>query len=264
MIIAFTAVFLQSTNREIGKGKQSTEKTQKNHLPNKQKMRFPTISHLLLTLTALALANPVPGPNPNEDDNFQLLAREADEIALHAALHARKEYKHGIFPHDRHALEAVRREHAEEALKIVKFALLRRDNSTTATHDTDSTTKTTIHTTDLTTTHLPATTNTKTEASTTTTASSKYAGTTTTSPLKTETSTTTRTTVVTNDEGQPTTVTQTDLVIITPTPTTVHASKTTTTSKTFGLQTANAAGQVELGWVKVGAAVMAGVGGLVL
>lgn len=227
-------------------------------------MRFPTTSLLLLTLTALTLANPVPGSNPNEDDNFQLLAREADEIALHAALHARKEYKHGIFPHDRHALEAVRREHAEEALQIVKFALLRRDNSTTTTHETDSTTKTTIHTTDLTTTRPP---DTKTEASTTTTttttASSKYAGTTTTSPAVTETSfTTTRTTVVTNDEGQPTTITQTDLVIITPTPTTVHASKTT--SKTLGLQTGSAAGQVELGWVKVGAAVMAGVGALVL
>ncbi|KAF8418970.1 hypothetical protein EV426DRAFT_300767 [Tirmania nivea] len=100
-------------------------------------MHFHLAIFLALSLTsALSLANPV----PQENDSFQALVRDADDTALHAALHAKKEYKHGIFPHDRHALEAVHREHAEEALQIVKFALIRRqDNSTTTVTSTTTT-----------------------------------------------------------------------------------------------------------------------------
>lgn len=235
-------------------------------------MRFLTAPLLALALTSsLSLANPV----PKDEDSFQALARDADDTALHAALHAKKEYKHGIFPHDRHALEAVRREHEEEALQIVKFALMRRqDNSTTtattSTTSTSSTTSTTA-TTDLTTTTTTQTTKTDTsttDAPTTDTTTETDTTTTTTGDDISVTSatsfTTTRTTTITNDEGQAETVTQTDVVIITPTPTGNGGSSKTTTGPP-GLQTpAGDAGKLEFGWMKVGMAVVAGVGGMVL
>ncbi|RPB22719.1 hypothetical protein L211DRAFT_850463 [Terfezia boudieri ATCC MYA-4762] len=227
-------------------------------------MRFLLAPLFALVLTScLSLANPV----PNDDDSFQALARDADDTALHAALHAKKEYKHGIFPHDRHALEAVHREHAEEAFQIVRSALIRRQNNSTTTaarHTTATTTKLpTERTTANTNTDTTATTNRdtiKTSTTTTTTTQGSSA-----SETSVTTFTTIRTTTFTNDLGQPSTVTQTDIVIITPTPT--GGSQTSKTSSgTPGLQTPGSdAGRVEFcGWVKIGVAVMAGVGGMVM
>jgi len=237
-------------------------------------MRFHLAPLLALVLTSsLSLANPA----PKDDDSFQALVRDADDTALHAALHAKKEYKHGIFPHDRHALEAVHREHAEEALAIVKFALMRRqDNSTTTTATTAITTTTTRHTTAITTTELTTertTTNTNTDTATTADQSTTETSTTTTTTAAgsstTETSITTfttiRTSTFTNDVGETSTVTRTDIVIVTPTPTEDSQTSKTSTGQ-LGLQTpGNDAGRMEFGgWVNVGVAVMVGVGGMVL
>ncbi|KAI5811412.1 hypothetical protein DFH27DRAFT_26836 [Peziza echinospora] len=80
---------------------------------------------------------------------FNELARDVNDEALHAALHdvdleGGKQYRHGIFRGDRDALEAVRREKEEEAVRIVKLAK-RQSNSTSSTtsHITTTTTATT-------------------------------------------------------------------------------------------------------------------------
>lgn len=235
-------------------------------------MRFSTAPLLALALTSvLALAGPV----PNEEDSFQNLARRADDEDLHAALHAKKEFQHGIFPHDRHALEAVRRDHEDEALKIVKFALMRRqDNSTTTTTTSTTSTTATESTTSVISDSISSDSVSATETSTTviTTVVSTDTVTETSTETATPTEvvltptsfTTTLVTTITNSLGEQSTLYETQVVVITPTPPAPGTSSTTT--KTTGppsLQT-NAVGILEAGWAHLGMAVVAGVGGLML
>ena len=68
-------------------------------------------------------------------DAFQKLLNQADPPALHAALHdlSPKEFKHGVFPEDRTAVEAIHREEPGIATGILKIAnLAKRQNNATA------------------------------------------------------------------------------------------------------------------------------------
>jgi len=220
-------------------------------------MRLCVVS--LLALAFLALANPV----PEDEDTFERLARDADDSALHVALHANKEYKHGIFPHDRRALEAIHQAHQEEAMRIVKYAALMRraDNSSTISIPTSSFTSTNL-------------------ASSSSAGSSSESSAQTASPITESSSMTSKSgpkikptsyittsiSTYTDQFGHKKTLYKTAVVIVTPTPTSTSPESTGTPiggNSNPGLQTAEA-GRLELGWKHAGMVVMAGVGGWVL
>ena len=196
-------------------------------------MRFCII---LAFASSLVLSNPVPAAE-GEDPFLHL----SDDSFLHAALHAKKEYKHGVFARDRHALQAL---HREEAVKIVQYAelLRRQDNSS-----------------------IPVTTTRETQVGPTTTVDDVQTETNddgngpqpTPTPVKTSFTTTRLTTIMEN--GQSKTITATEVVVVT-LPNGQETLRTTaTTTGAPGLQT-NEAGMLRVDWVPVGMAVAAGVG----
>lgn len=188
----------------------------------------------------MVLSNPV--PVTDEEDPFLQIS---DDSYLHAALHVKKEYKHGVFARDEHALEALRREDGEEAVKIVQYAeLLRRaDNSTT--------TATTKNVEPTTTEKQPETT----EKAVTTHSDSGPQP----SPTLIESSfiTTRLTTVVENGESR--TITATEVVVVTLSGHETPKPTTTTSTGAPGLQT-NEAVVLKVDWMPVGMAVAAGIG----
>ena len=207
-------------------------------------MRF-FILPLLALSSSVVLGNPVPVTD-KEDPYLQL----SDDSYLHAALHARKEYRHGVFARDSHALEALRRVDGEEAVKVVEYAeLLRRADNSSIT----PTPKDTIV--------VP----TKTEGPPATT--EKHVQTVTIpddggsqpTPQVIESSfTTTRLTTI-MENGQSKTITATEVVVVTLQNPLLTLKTTATTTGTPGLQT-NEAGMLQVDWVPVGMAVAAGVG----
>ncbi|MCJ1484936.1 hypothetical protein MMC06_005109 [Schaereria dolodes] len=99
-------------------------------------------STLFLTqIAALVITEP---PCKTEDDRgatadlkkFQALLDQVDPPSLHAALHDfdPKKFKHGVFQEDRTAVEAVHRDNAPLATKIISLARRQASNSTSATN----------------------------------------------------------------------------------------------------------------------------------
>lgn len=161
---------------------------------------------VLLSLSPMILADQV---------QFLELAKDVPDDRLHAALHSYNDgkFKHGIFPGDRPALEAVHRERAADATALV---LLAKRQSTNTTINTSRTTSST------TTTHLPPPTTSTTTTHTTTGPASSASNTdpTSTTPQPSSTpnqstrSTTLRTTkTITGENGQPSTTTEFTVVV---------------------------------------------------
>jgi len=195
---------------------------------------------ILFVALASSIVFGKPMPIADKEDPFLQLS---DDSYLHAALHAKKEYKHGVFARDQHALEALRREDGEEAVKIIQYAeLLRRaDNSS----------------------HIVTTKGAKVEPTTTeknvqtATTHDNSGPQSTPTPIKSTFTTTHLTTIMSN--GQSKTITATEVVVVT-LQSGQEAFKTTTTSTGApGLQT-NEAGMLRVDWMPVGLAVAAGVG----
>lgn len=171
-------------------------------------------------------------PIADEEDPFLQLS---DDSYIHAALHAKKEYKHGVFAHDQHALEVLRRGDGEEAVKIIQYAeLLRRaDNSS----------------------HIVTTKGANVEP--TTTIQDNGGPQPTPTPIKSTFTTTHLTTIMEN--GQSKTITATEVVVVTLQSGQETFRTTTTTTGAPGLQTSEA-GMLRVDWMPVGLAVAAGVG----
>lgn len=182
---------------------------------------FPIIGSLLfvlLFLSPMILA---------DQEQLLELAKDVSDDKLHAALHNYNDgkFKHGIFPGDRPALEAVHRERAADATALV---LLAKRQSTNTTQSTSTrTTPTTqlppsTHTSASSTTPTSATTTTTrtTTAPTSTIPSSTDSASTTAAPSQSPStkSTTLRTTkTITGENGQPSTTTEYTVVVAQPT-----------------------------------------------
>lgn len=184
---------------------------------------FPIIGSLLfvlLFLSPMILA---------DQEQLLELAKDVSDDKLHAALHNYNDgkFKHGIFPGDRPALEAVHRERAADATALVLLAKRQSTNTTqsTSTHtssttqlppstqtSSSSTTPTSATTTTTRTTTAPTSTvppSTDSASSTATPAPSQSPST------KLTTSRTTKT--ITGENGQPSTTTEVTVIVAQPT-----------------------------------------------
>ena len=93
---------------------------------------------LLIALLGPCLSSDVSSSNDQTEDprvdieTFNLLLNQADHAALHAALHdfSPKKFKHGMFPEDRTAVEAIHREEPGVATGILKLAKRQISNAT--------------------------------------------------------------------------------------------------------------------------------------
>ena len=92
---------------------------------------------LLLTLLGTSISTELSNEAQVDHDAFQKLLAQVDSPALHAALHdfSPKKFKHGMFPEDRTAVEAIHKEEPGIATGILKMAKLakRADNGTVTT-----------------------------------------------------------------------------------------------------------------------------------
>lgn len=100
------------------------------------------LSYLLfITLLGPCLSSDVSSNDGQTDDpivdieTFNMLLNQADQVALHAALHdfSPKKFKHGMFPEDRTAVEAIHREEPGVATGILKLAKRQVSNATMTT-----------------------------------------------------------------------------------------------------------------------------------
>lgn len=182
---------------------------------------FPIIGSLLfvlLFLSPMILA---------DQEQLLELAKDVSDDKLHAALHNYNDgkFKHGIFPGDRPALEAVHRERAADATALVLLAKRQSTNTTqsTSTHTSPTTQlPPSTHTSSSSTTPTSATTTTTrtTTAPTSTIPSSTDSTSTTAAPSQSPStkSTTLRTTkTITGENGQPSTTTEVTVIVAQPT-----------------------------------------------
>ncbi|KAH0547966.1 hypothetical protein GP486_008293 [Trichoglossum hirsutum] len=85
----------------------------------------------LAVLTTCVLADD--SPDKEDVENFQSLLNSVPEDRLHAILHDYEpsRFKHGVFQEDRTAMEAVHRDNAAVATKLIRLA--KRQSNTTST-----------------------------------------------------------------------------------------------------------------------------------
>ncbi|KAL0637962.1 hypothetical protein Q9L58_003040 [Maublancomyces gigas] len=166
---------------------------------------------VLLFLSPMILADQV---------QFLELAKDVPDDRLHAALHSYNDgkFKHGIFPGDRTALEAVHRERAADATALVLLAKRQSTNTTISTTHTTTTTSST--TTRLSSSSSSSSTTTTTHTTTGPASSTSNTDPTSTTPQPSSTpsqstrSTTLRTTkTITGENGQPSTTTEFTVVV---------------------------------------------------
>lgn len=191
-----------------------------------------------------AIAAPAPeqsDPVPAREDTFFDNLSNINDYSIHKALHLIERFRHGVFPTDRDAIDAIKKEdrslaaHLNLVRDIGSNATTSAPNSPTTTQPPATTTPTTSETQNPTT-HT-------TESTTTTSTHTTTAPTTTSEPQPTTTTTTSETTTSTQNTPPPTTgpttttsttTSQTGTTLTTTSSTTErHTSKSSTTRTPF-------------------------------
>ncbi|KAF7172926.1 hypothetical protein CNMCM6106_007084 [Aspergillus hiratsukae] len=180
-----------------------------------------------------AIAAPAPeqsDPVPAREDTFFENLSNINEYSIHNALHLIERFRHGVFPTDRDAIDAIKKEdrslaaHLNLVRDIGSNATTSAPNSPTATQPPATTTPTSE--TQNPTTHT-------TESTTTTSTHTTTAPTTTSEPQPTTTTTTSETTTSTQNTPTPTTgPTTTTSTTTSETGTTLTTTSSTTESRT--------------------------------
>ncbi|KAL7268128.1 hypothetical protein RUND412_009260 [Rhizina undulata] len=226
-------------------------------------LRHPTTTVLASLFVFLLLLSPAAVAVVSAEQDFMDLVKDVPADRLHAALHeyTGEKFKHGVFPADRSALEAVHRERAADASRIVQLAKRQTVNETTvvtSAQPSSTLATVTVPSTQAQTSNTPASssqpaatpssaaetpsTNAQSTPTSETPSSTEQPATSatpeqttaaTTKPLTSYTSTLTRT--LTGADGAQSTVTQTTVVVPTQAEATASGTSKTSSSKTTSL-----------------------------